>query len=406
MSGIFKLANTCLLIGASALASGIVPSAAQAFAVLYRFQGGNDGGGPAADLIRDAAGNLYGTTVGGGTQGNGVVFQLAPDGTETTLHSFAGGSDGSLPKAGLISDRQGVLYGTTESGGGDGCVQALGCGTVFKLTPDGNEIVLYRFQGGADGAYPDASLIADKAGNLYGTTSGGGGGAHCQVGCGTVFRLAADGTETILHAFTGKSDGAYPLASLILDKEGNLYGTTEAGGDKNCGFFGHSYECGTVFKLAPNGRETVLHAFTPVQGEGMKPQSSLVFDDSGNLYGTTTIGGDPTYQAGTVFKIAADGTETVLHRFRISDGYTPTGGLVRDTAGNLYGTTRDGGPNGLGIVFKLAPDGTETVLHSLSKREGRGPQAGLIADKRGRLYGTAAFALRNKFQGSVFEVHE
>jgi uncharacterized repeat protein (TIGR03803 family) len=401
MLGALKFANAHSIIVAVALTCFIVPNLAEG-KVLYRFQGGSDGGQPEASLIRDAAGNLYGTTVSGGTGNNGVVFKLAPDGTETTLYMFAGGTDGAEPKAGLLSDRTGTFYGTTERGGGTGCVQALGCGVVFKLAPDGTETVLYRFLGGADGAFPDAALIADKSGNLYGTTNVGGiANGHCSLGCGTVFKLAPDGTETVLHAFTGKADGAYPHASLLSGKSGNLYGTTQEGGDKDCGF-SHEYECGTVFRLAPDGKETVLHAFKVYLGDGYQPQSNLIADSAGSLYGTTAGGGDFTYKAGTVFKLAADGTETLLHAFKISDGYTPLGGLVRDTAGNLYGTTLSGGARADGVVFKLAPDGTETLLQEL-KGNSANPEAGLIADKRGRLYGTAANGHSN---GSVFEVHE
>jgi uncharacterized repeat protein (TIGR03803 family) len=226
--------------------------------VLYSFKGGSDGSNPAAGLIVDSSGNLYGTTFNGGGGsgcgsdfGCGTAFKLAPDGTETVLHAFTGGSDGGLPEAGLIADGSSNLYGTAYQGG------ASNLGVVFKLAPDGTETVLYSFKGGGDGGVPAGTLIADSSGNLYGTTSEGGGSGCFGNGCGTVFKLAPDGTETVLHAFTGGSDGAHPNVALIADGAGNLYGTTGGGGITLC------YEgCGTVFKLAPDGTETVLHAFT------------------------------------------------------------------------------------------------------------------------------------------------
>ena len=259
---------------------------------------------PRNGLIADSAGNLYGTTSGGGASYKGVVFKLAPDGTETVLHSFPGfPSDGNSPYAGLIADSAGNLYGTTLSR--DSVSHA---GVVFKLAPNGTagwtETVLHSFTGfPTDGALPYAGLIADSAGNLYGATTGGG-----ASGQGVVFKLAPDGTETVLHAFTGGSDGAYPgVGPLIADSAGNLYGTTTGGG----GGPGASGQ-GVVFKLAPNGTggwtESVLYSFTGGSDGGQPFYGSLIADGAGNLYGTTVGGG--ASGAGVVFKLSGTGFVT------------------------------------------------------------------------------------------------
>jgi uncharacterized repeat protein (TIGR03803 family) len=297
-------------------------------------------------------GNLYGTTFAGGSYvcsgGCGTVFKLTPSGTETVLYRFTGG-DGANPTAGLIADASGNLYGTTELGGGaNGC--SGGCGTVFKLTPSGTETVLYRFTGGSDGASPFAALIADGAGNLYGTTFFGGASGH-----GTVFKLTPSGTETVLYSFTGGSDGANPLAGLIADAAGNIYGMTNNGG---AGSFG------TVFKLIPSGNLAVLHSFSGGSDGAFPGLGSLIADAAGNLYGMTVEGGGSGCGAigcGTVFKLTPSGTETVLYRFTGgSDGAFPhaglIAGLIADAAGHLYGTTNGSG-SGNGTVFEIAGSG-------------------------------------------------
>jgi uncharacterized repeat protein (TIGR03803 family) len=285
--------------------------------ILHAFTGGAftagvDGAYPLAGLIFDLAGNLYGTTAGGGDlgchkpYGCGVVFKLTPnpDGTwtESVLHSFTG-ADGWEPDAGLIFDATGNLYSTTYVGG------AYGQGVVFKLTPnpDGTwtESVLYSFTGGADGGYPEAGLIFDAAGDLYGTTAFGG-SATCPGGdeCGVVFKLAPnpDGTwtESVLHSFTGGADGANPFAGLIFDAAGNLYCTTVGGGDSTaCPSLGG---CGVVFKLSSSSSgwsETVLHTFI---GFGANPYAPVIFDRAGNLYGTTLLG-NPAFDDGLMFEI-------------------------------------------------------------------------------------------------------
>jgi uncharacterized repeat protein (TIGR03803 family) len=381
------------------------PAAATShFKVLYRFQGGTDGAFPEGALIKDATGNLYGTTNDGGGKGLrncstpkycGTVFRLAPDGTETVLHSFRGGDrDGANPRGSLIMDATGNLYGTTTYGG------PSNSGCVFKLAPDGTETVLHFFTGGsADGALPQAGLLTDKTGNLYGVTYGGGADDY-----GTIFKIAADGTEAVLYFFTGGNDGRWPNSNLIKDSAGNLYGTTERGGGKGisvCGAGG----CGTVFKLAPDGTETVLHAFRGSPNDGQTPTAGVIKDKADNLYGTTF--GGATYGDGIVFKIAPDGTETMLYVFSgyPNDGSDPLDGVIMDTAGNLYGTTLAGGPSTDGTVFKLAPDGTETILHTFTGggHSPNEPYAGLLKDKNGHLVGTTTNGDSNSL-GTVFEI--
>jgi len=259
--------------------------------VLYSFTGtGGDGAGPTAGLVRDAQGNLYGTTGGGGANGWGTVFKVDTTGKETVLYSFTGtGGDGAYPYAGLVRDAQGNLYGTTPGGG------AYEYGTVFKVDTTGTETVLYSFTGtGGDGTRPYAGLVRDAQGNLYGTTAHSGNSNYY----GTVFEVDTTGNETVLYSFTGTGgDGAYPVAGLVMDAQGNLYGTTQFGGDLACGA---PAGCGTAFKLDTSGKETVLHTFTGTP-DGNNPVAGLVLDAQGNLYGTTEGGGADGL--GTVFEL-------------------------------------------------------------------------------------------------------
>jgi uncharacterized repeat protein (TIGR03803 family) len=387
------------------------------FTVLHAFTGLSDGAFPSASLVRDNAGNLYGTAAGGGAYGHGVVFKLGATGKETVLHSFTGGKDGAQPEAGLVRDVAGNLYGTTRTGG------VYGYGVVFKLDTTSKEIVLHSFTGGADGANPnfgDPGLLRDVAGNLYGTT-GAGGDLACRFvpaalvgsgfpGCGVVFKLDTTSKETVLHRFTGGADGADPATGLVRDAAGTLYGTTFGGGDLACG--GGS-GCGVVFKLDTTGKETVLHKFTGgADGAAPSTAAGLVRDTAGNLYGTTFTGGHGCFGGcGVVFKLGTTGKETVLHTFTGgADGAGPEAGLVRDNAGNLYGTTDSGGDltcgggSGCGVVFKLDTTGKETVLHTFTGgKDGAFPAGRLIQDSAGNLYGTAqskgAF-----FSGVVFKL--
>ena len=336
---------TVMLIVTLVLASGA--AAATTYKDLHIFNTASGGYHPLGDLIFDSAGNLYGVTADGVAFGNGVVFRLKPhpngSWTENVLHSFTGRAQGWVPNGGLIFDAAGNLYGTTLYGGGDND------GVVFELRPNAGgswtETVLYSFTG-ADGSGPNGGLIFDAAGNLYGTTKFG--GAH---GYGTVFELThnPDGTwaESVLHSFTG-ADGANPWAGLIFDAAGNLYSTTLVGG---------AYGYGSVFELTHNSDGTwtksVLHSFTE-RADGGLPDAGLIFDAAGNLYGTTKDGG--TRGFGVVFKLTLTSTgwrETVLHTFGACATY-PMGGVIMDAAGNLYGTASHGSNNG-GLVFEITP---------------------------------------------------
>jgi len=411
-----------LIVAALVVAPGAW--AASTFKILHVFRRSSGGQGPRGTLVSDAAGNLYGTTVYGGSSSCppcGVVFKLAPnpDGTwtEHVLHRFTGGTDGEGPFAGVILDAAGNLYGTTDYLGSSSCA----CGVVFKLAPnpDGTwtEHVLHRFLAGTDGSNrsngdptPSAGVILDAAGNLYGTTYFGGSG-----GWGTVFKLMPnpDGTwtEHLLHRFTGGTDGADPSAGVISDATGNLYGTTQYGG---------SGGLGTVFELMPNPdgtwTEQVLYSFTggtdgticAACAVAANPVAGVILDAAGNLYGTAQFGGAPSScVCGAVFKLAPnpDGTwtEHVLHRFTDADGAYPSAGVILDAVGNLYGTTEGGGV-GYGVVFELSRRASggwsERVLHTFLGY-GAGPEAGLLRGASGNLYGTASGGTSG---GLVFEI--
>jgi uncharacterized repeat protein (TIGR03803 family) len=330
-------------------------------ATIYNF--GTGLSGTPSTLILDSAGNLYGETTSGGPNSAGAIFELSPNGAswiEKTLYTFSG-TDGLGPVGGLVFDQAGNLYGTTSAGGNTGC----NCGTVFQLTPGsgGNwtETVLHSFAGASiDGANPAGGPILDASGNLYGTTQGGGSAQR-----GAVFKLTPGSggwIETLLHSFTGANgDGAFPMANLVSDPAGNLYGTTPEGGhiQGNCSEDGG---CGVVFKLSPSSggwNETVLLSFH--ESDGNYPVSTLIFDSAGNLYGTTEGGLGNVW--GTVFELSpASGsqwTETVLYIFPSpsagTDGYLPLAGVIRDSLGNLYGTTLGGGQHNGGTVFEITP---------------------------------------------------
>jgi uncharacterized repeat protein (TIGR03803 family) len=334
--------------------------------ILYRFSGSPDGNGPSGGLVRDSNGNLYGTTQAGGNNGGscpsegcGTVFELIKDGatyTEKVLFAFTGGTDGADPN-GLVRDADGNLYGTTPGAGLDCASSATGCGLVFKITPAGEEEVLYRFKGSADGASPMATVVLDTKGNLYGTTAWGGrfGGVCTSYGCGTIFKVTPAGKEVVLYRFKGSVDGQSPMAPVILDGKGNIYGTTWTGGDaKNIRCTIQANGCGVVFEFTAKDKLAVLYTFLgdPVDGEG--PFAGLVLDQEGELFGTTA-GGGPSNN-GTVFKVSPTGVETVLHNFSGGrDGFSPRVSLVLNAQGHLYGTTLYGGAFGAGTVFRVVP---------------------------------------------------
>jgi uncharacterized repeat protein (TIGR03803 family) len=328
--------------------------------VLYSFSG-PDGELPNSALTRDSAGNLYGTTSFGGTADFGVVFKLDTAGHETVIYSFGGGEDGAVPTGGVLLN-SGYLYGTTECGGlgGNGCSGSPG--VVYKLDASGHETVLYSFTGGNDGGAPYSGVVMDPEGNLYGTTTQGG-----PVDKGVVFMLTSSGQETVLHTFAGGSDGGDPFGNLVRDGDGNLFGTTVDG---------------TVFKIDPSGQETVIHHFTGADGK----EPGAIFMDTAGLFGGTISGG--AENMGVIYRIAA-GQESTLYSFPgRSDGVNPEAGVTMDSAGNLYGTTNRFG-RGYGSVFKLDPAGRETVLHVFAGgKDGSSPIAGVVLDSAGNIYGT------------------
>jgi uncharacterized repeat protein (TIGR03803 family) len=388
-----------LLLALVALNAQLVhaQASAPAFTVLYNFAGPPDGGVPYAAMVF-AGGNLYGTTYVGGKGtctiefeqvGCGTVFKVAPNNNnkETVLHSFKGQPDGESPIGGLVRDAAGNLYGTTVAGG------AFNSGTIFKLSK-GKETILYSFKGKPDGDYPAGTLLPDASGNFYGTTSGGGanlGTGGNPVGGGTVFKLDASGNETVLYSFCSQNpsgiclDGANPNSGLIMDAKGNLYGTASNGGNTGVG---------TVFKLDASRNETVLYSFCPVLGsctDGADPEGGLVMDAGGNLYGTTTQG-QGSAEHGVVFKLdTSSGHETVLHNFctnpRCPDGGGPRAGLVLDAKGFLYGTSD-------AAVFKIRTTGSFSVLHTFATGGGDTgplfPVGGVVLDPAGNIYGTTS----------------
>jgi uncharacterized repeat protein (TIGR03803 family) len=313
-------------------------------------------------------------------------------GKETLLHSFRGGSgDGANPYAGMILDSTGNLYGTTLNGG------KHGAGTVFKIGANGKEVILFNFSGGKDGGYPYAGVIRDKAGNLYGTTYLGG-NLTCYYGCGTVYKLSPQGKETVLYRFPpSASDGAFPYAGLIRDGKGNLYGTTLGGGDYHCQPNG----CGAVFKLNSHGKETFVYLFQVVDAES--PYAGLIRDASGNLYGTTSGGGGAAGQ-GTVFKFDAHGNKATLYSFSGTDGSFPISTLIRDSAGNLFGTTLQGGAYYSGEVFKIDSEGNETTMYNFAFDQNGGfPWSGLVEDPQGNFFGTTSVG-GTYDAGTIFEL--
>lgn len=397
-----------------------VPAHAQTETVLYPFAGSPDGVNPYGALLMDKSGNLFGTTYAGGTDNYGTVFELVNNGgsyTEKILYSFQGAlvapTDGLEPEESLVMDSAGDLYGTTYGGG------ANGYGTVFELVNSSGsytETVLYGFQGTSvsDGAGPQAGLLRDATGNLFGTTRQGGDSTND----GTVFELAYNSgsgsyTESVLYTFLGpgSGDGSSPAAGLIMDSSGNLYGTTEAGGTStNCGT-GIGSGCGTVFELLNSSgsySEKLLHSFQAVN-DGSTPVCRLLRDSSGNLFGTTELGG--ASNLGTVFELANSSgsyTESVLYSFAgASDGVRPQAGLVADASGDLFGTTVAGGANSLGTVFELVNSSgsynEQTQYSFAGSPDGNEPYGSLILDSSGNLYGTTRLGGGSN-AGTVFEV--
>jgi uncharacterized repeat protein (TIGR03803 family) len=379
---------TCLAVALSLFVSA-QSAMAQTKTILYSFgTATGDGYFPHGRLLEDSSGNFYGTTYEGGSKGYGTVFEVSPPvspsttWTQTTLYTFGTGiTDPENPQAGLVMDSSGNLYGISTYGGTNGY------GAVFELSKvlgTWTVTILHSFTTITDDGYePDdyEGLYMDSSGDLYGTTTAG--GLHSS---GTVFELSpisGGWSYSILYNFGAyTSDGNTPFGSLIADSHGNLYGTTGGGG---------AYGYGTVFKLA-SGTDTILHSFAYGTTDGAYPQAGVLMDSSGNLYGTTYEGGSSGY--GIAFEVTSLGGFTVIHNFTGSgDGINPLDALVMDSSGNLYGTTWKGGAHNYGLVFELSVVGgswTETKLYSFTGiSDGTFPFVGdMIIDSSGNLYGT------------------
>lgn len=415
-----------VLIGSAALAVG------QTESVLYSFTDGTQGATPNGNLVADGAGNLYGTTLGGGEFFGGNVYEMVPpvppstQWTQTVIYTFTAGSDGGNPSAGVIFDAAGNLYGTTSSGG------TSDYGTVFRLSPPSTsggqwtESTLYSFlEGSSDGADPEAGVVFDKAGNLYGTTFEGGitNTTSCTKGCGVVFKLTppasgGEWTESVIEYFN-YGNGGYPRGTLILDPSGNFYGTT---------LYGGQYGGGVIFRLTPPSKPghawgyRVLYAFGATTTDSSEPWAGLTLR-KGVLYGAASLGGP--YRGGTVFQLVGPTksgepwTENILLNFDGNDGYFPNGNVIFDKSGNLYGTTMFGGllgncdPEilGCGVVFELSPpklaggSWTDTILHSFPTTQDDGMRAvgGLLIGNNGALFGVTQSGI-TATDGTVFEI--
>jgi len=360
----------------------VLSLSAQTFTTLRSFDG-TDGSQVFPGLVQAANGDLYGATADGGANSNkgcvancGTVFKITLAGKLTTLYSFcseSGCSDGAEPQATLVQDTNGNLYGTTFILGADSG------GTVFKISPGGKLTTLYSFcskSACGDGSNPGAALVQATNGDLYGTTLFGGSNA-CS--CGTVFKIAPSGALTTLHSFDS-TDGSGPEAALIQATDGNFYGTTSGGG---------VHASGTVFKITPAGKLTTLYSFCSQTNcpDGANPIAGLIQATDGNFYGTATQGG--ANGGGTVFKITPSGKLTTLHTFDGTDGFNPEATLVLATDENFYGTTCCGGADGDGTIFKITPSGKLTTLHTFDGTDGEFTAQALVQDSNGKFYGTA-----------------
>jgi uncharacterized repeat protein (TIGR03803 family) len=366
------------------------------YKMLYAFTGGSDGNAPEFAPIFDAEGNIYGVTSRGGDGCCGTVFKLSGDGNLTTLHAFAGGKDGAYASGSLLLDDSGNLYGTTSEGGGRGL--SGNCGTIFRIAADGVEKKLHVFSGDngdGDGCGPFGGLVRDQDGSLYGTTAGGG-----KYGWGSIFKIDANDSLTILYSFRGGPEGVAPKDRIFRDAAGNIYGTTLLGGNSEC----HSEGCGTVFRLANDGTHKTLRQFR-TKSDGWTAQNGNVIEDSeGAVFGATALGGradcnNTPYGCGVIFKIDQQSKYSHVYRFKAlpsHDGNQPQGGLILDAAGNLYGTAFKGGDytscgGGCGAIFRIAPDGTETVVYRFRDDGlGRNP-FGIGFDSAGNLIGVTTY---------------
>jgi uncharacterized repeat protein (TIGR03803 family) len=360
----------------------VIASPAQTFTTLLDFN--SNGIFPLFEsLIQGTDGNFYGTTYAGGNNsslcasGCGTIFKITPEGTLTTLHSF-NETDGGGPAVGLLQTPNGYFYGTTAYGG------ANGDGTVFKMTSDGTLTTLRSFDG-PDGESPYGALVQGANGSLYGTTLFGGSNNTCVNGCGTVFKITPTGALTTLYNFcsqTNCADGDTPFAGLLLATDGSFYGTTYNGGNDSC-----ESGCGTIFKITPGGTLTTLYKFCSQANctDGINPSDALMQGANGNLYGTARYVG--TNGGGSVFEFTAGGTLTTVYSFDGSNGDTPIAGVVQATDGNFYGTTAGGGTDNAGTIFKVTNQHILTTLHNFDITDGQYPYAGLLQATNGIFYG-------------------
>ena len=401
---ILHSAYQTLLISAAVAFLGAAAWAASTTKLIYSFAGGADGEYTDTELVRDSAGNLYGSSVQGGLNGGGTVFQVNPAGVHTVLYNFTGGADGGEPYKGVTLDALGNLYGTAVTGGGGSCEG--GCGVVFQLTNSAGvwtQTVIHTFTG-SDGSGPGSPVAIDRHGNVYGTTPTGG-----SFGMGVLYRISPNGTGGwnyhVIHTFTGGADGGGGSASrLLLDNIGNIYGVCTVGGANG---FGNVYE---VSLIQGKWQFKVLYAFKD-QPDGALPYGGLVFDKAGNLYGTTYYAG--ANDLGTVYRLThVNGTwaESVLYSFKGgTDGDSPISSLVADASGNFYGTTSDGGAAscGCGVIFKMTHSSTgkwtESVVYRFPGTPGAGfAYNGMISDFSGNFYGTTVHGGTTN-DGAVYE---
>ena len=361
---------------------------AQTFTKLHSLKG-TDGANPYTGLIQGTDGSFYGTTIDGGANTGGNVFKITPSGKLTSLYSFCSQSnctDGQYPDTVLVRVSDGSFYGTTQSGGSSG-----GYGTIFKVTSSGTLTTLHSFNGTGDGAAPYGSLVLASNGDFYGTANVGG-----TYGAGNIFKITPSGKLTTLHSFCSQSgcpDGQYPVGPLIQATDGNIYGTTHAGGNNSC-----TDGCGTVFKMTPGGRLTTLHRFDTTDGK--YPYGGVVEGPKGMFYGTT--GGGGAHNWGTVFKMTSSGKLATLHSFNGTDGSSAYAlGLGSD--GNFYGTTSTGGVNVDGTIFEITPSGKLTVLHTFDGKDGKDLYSGLVQGTDGMFYGTTYFGGADN-DGTIFSL--
>ena len=361
-----------LVLAALPLARGQTTATPTTF---YSFSDATDGSTSESALIVGRDGNFYGTTSSGGANNKGTVFRLTTEGKLTTLHHFAGGSDGENCKAPLVQGSDGNFYGTTAE---EIATDPHSRGTVFRITSEGTLTTLYRFGGGSDGNNPETGLVEGRDGNFYGTTREGG-----MDLVGTVFRITPEGTLTTLLSFA-RSNGTAPYSGLVEGRDGNFYGTTYIGGGGP----------GTVFRITPGGMLTTLHYFGATDGDGIYPAAGLVLGRDGAFYGTTQSGGAHYTDDGTVFRITSEGTLTTLHSFSRLDGnaFPSRANLVQGRDGSFYGTTEYGGPKDKGTVYRITPAGALTTLYSFPYSsggpEGENPAAAMVQGSDGSLYGT------------------